>query len=55
MEEHQIIWLAPVCEKCRDYDERCWCQDEMEPCQECGKRCTRYILDKRYGKRGAQP
>jgi hypothetical protein len=35
------IWLQPDCGQCAA--ERCWCQDELEACEDCGARPVEYI------------
>ena len=49
MEHHKQIWLEPQCEKCvGKMDNRMWCEDPVfDPCEECGAKPVRYVLDKR--------
>jgi hypothetical protein len=35
------IWLQPDCGQCGG--ERCWCQDELEACEDCGAKPVEYI------------
>ena len=43
-DDHQVIWLEPFCHKCNAYP-RTWCQDNIyEPCEECGRQPTKYII-----------
>ena len=48
MSEHKEIWLEPRCDKsgawCRRAEDRLWCEDEFDPCEECGKAPVKYVL-----------
>lgn len=46
MSEHKVIWLQPDCEGCNLEEGRQWCQDDVGPCEECGKPWIRYVLAK---------
>ena len=47
--EWPVIWIEPHCENCvRGFysgEGPTWCQDDVyEPCEECGKRATKYVI-----------
>lgn len=49
-QRHAIIWLQPWCDGCERHNHnlesgRCWCQDELEPCAECGRVPVKYVID----------
>ena len=36
------IWLAPSCSSaCDEY--RCWSEEDLGPCEECGRPCVMYV------------
>lgn len=39
--DHDVIYLQPPCDEC--IDERCWCQDDNGPCDDCGKPWVKYV------------
>lgn len=58
--DYDVIYLAPRCpqalcehQELRDAgDGRLWCQDDVwGACRSCGVRPTRYVRDKRTGRR----
>lgn len=45
-EDYEFIWLKPSCDKCY-YSDRTWCQENVyEPCEECGRKASKYKLEK---------
>ena len=48
MEEHKIIYLQPICDKCAGdilkFDGRMWCEDDQGACEDCGKHWVKYKL-----------
>jgi hypothetical protein len=44
--EYAVIYLAPQCLDCINGD-RWWCQDDIGPCEDCGRQSVRYILDRK--------
>jgi len=45
-QEHEIIYLSPACVDCAG-GERTWCQDDMGPCEDCGRLWIRYKIEKK--------
>ena len=41
--DHDEIWLSPDCGQGDCWRERTWCPDEVNACEECGRKPTRYI------------
>lgn len=46
MPDFPVIWLSPVCQRCRAKVETLWCCNEnvFEPCADCGRQPRRYVL-----------
>ena len=52
--DHPVIWLEPSCAACASKyiggDDRTWCQDDVyPPCEDCGRKATKYELAKGTG------
>ena len=50
--EHEVIWLAPWCDKCeREYQGdvgRTWCIDDIyDPCDLCERQSVKYVIASR--------
>ena len=44
MSEPKEIWLSPTCAKCAPFDERTWCEDPVNDCEDCGAEPVRYVF-----------
>lgn len=46
VDEHKHVYLSPSCgkEMCMP-DDRCWSEDDMGPCDECGAPSVKYVRD----------
>lgn len=51
--EHERIWLQPFCFYETD-EGRLWCQDDMGPCEDCGKPSVEYVRADLHSKLIAQ-